>query len=447
MVEEELKEYLSLTRNSRRAFEEASRIFPGGVNSAIQFYDPYPIYVTKGEGSKVWDLDGNVYRDFCMAYGAAVAGHRNPAIVEAIRSVAENVGTLLGFPTASAIGLAKEIMRRFPGVEMIRFTNSGTEATMYAVRVARAVTGRKKVIKMEGAYHGAHDYLLISDKPAKYVLMGSASKPASVPDSAGTPEEVAGLTLVARFNDLDSVERLLKENENEVAALITEPVQTNSGLIPPDDGYLRELRRLADYYNVLLIFDEVKTGFNAASGPAYADFGVEPDLVTMGKVVGGGTPLAAFGGRAEYMEEVTPLGRAVHYGTYNANPLSIAAGYAALTKVHNEATFRRRASLSAELGKRLREAVEEAGITAHVMSYGAMGAIYFGLSEQPKDFREAYRADKRAWRRWWLGMISRGVIPYAGAWFEEWFVSAMHEGADVEMYVDAAEEVLKRIKT
>ncbi len=209
MAEWEVNEYLSLTRNSRKAFEEASKVFPGGVNSAIQFYEPYPIYVTKGEGSKVWDLDGNVYRDFCMAYGAAVAGHRNPAIVEAIKSIAENVGTLLGFPTASAIGLAKEIVKRFPGVEMVRFTNSGTEATMYALRVARAVTGRKKVIKMEGAYHGAHDYLLISDKPRRYVLMGSESRPAAVPDSAGTPEEVTKLTLVARFNDIDSVERLL----------------------------------------------------------------------------------------------------------------------------------------------------------------------------------------------------------------------------------------------
>ncbi len=226
-----------------------------------------------------------------------------------------------------------------------------------------------------------------------------------------------------------------------MAAIITEPVQTNSGLIPPIEGYLRELRRLANYYNVLLIFDEVKTGFNASAGPAYADFGVEPDLVTMGKVIGGGTPLAAFGGRAEYMEEITPLGKAVHYGTYNANPLSVAAGYAALTKVHTEEAFRKRAYLSRNLARGLADALAEAGLDAYVMSYGAMGAIYFDLSEQPKDFREAYRADKAAWHRWWLGMLARGVIPYGGAWFEEWFVSVMHDASDVEIYLDAAREV------
>ena len=440
----ELDEYVSLTHNSRKVFSDASAVFPGGVNSAIQYFSPYPIYVTRGEGARLWDIDGNTYRDFLMAYGAATAGHRNPAIMEAIKSVAENVGTLLGFPTPSAVGLAKEIIRRFPGVEMLRFTNSGGEATMYALRVARAVTGREKVIKMEGAYHGAHDYLLISDKPARPTLMGSPDKPVPVPDSAGTPEAVAGLTLVARFNDVDTVERLLREHDGEVAAIVTEPVQTNSGLIPPAEGYLRELRRLADYYNVLLIFDEVKTGFNASDGPAYADYGVVPDLVTMGKVVGGGTPLAAFGGRAEYMEEVTPVGRAVHYGTYNANPLCVAAGYAALTKVHTEASFQERRRLSEALGKGLRDALQDAGLEGAVITYGAMGAIYFGLSEAPSEFREALRADKRLWRRWWLGMLARGIIPYGGAWFEEWFVSAAHSMDDIDLYVDASSELFRR---
>ncbi len=437
------RSYESRTRRSRRVFEDASRYFPGGVNSAIQYFSPYPLYVTRGEGSRVWDIDGNEYIDYCLAYGAATAGHRNPEIMRAIKSVADNVGTLLGFPTPSAIGLAKEIVRRFPGVEMLRFTNSGTEATMYAVRLARAVTGRNKIVKVEGAYHGAHDYLLISDKPTRRVLMGSERAPASVPDSAGTPEEVAALTLVVRFNDMDGLERVLRENENEVAAVVMEAVQTNSGLIPPAEGYLKEVRRLTEYYGVLLIIDEVKTGFNAAAGPAYAAYGIVPDLVTMGKVVGGGTPLAAFGGRAEYMEEVTPLGRAVHYGTYNANPLSVAAGYAALTKVHTEKSFRQRAYLSERLAKGLRDIVEDAGITAYIMSYGAMGAIYFGLEEQPRDFREAFRADKAAWHDWWLGMLVRGVIPYAGAWFEEWFVSVAHTEEDVDKYLVAAEEVLK----
>lgn len=437
-------EYVSLTRNSRKVFEDAARYLPGGVSSAIQFFSPYPVYVTRGEGPKVWDVDGNVYRDFLMAYGAAVAGHRNPVIVEAIKSVAENVGTMLGAPTPSVIGLAKEVIRRFPGVEMLRFTNSGTEATMHAVRLARAVTGGKRVIKMEGAYHGAHDYLLVSDKPARASAMGPWSRPRPVPDSAGVPEEVRRLTLVARFNDVDSVESLLRESGGEVAAIITEPVQTNSGIILPEEGYLKELRRLADYHGALLIFDEVKTAFNVADGPAYAAYGVEPDLVTMGKVIGGGTPLAAFGGRAEFMEEVAPLGRVAHYGTYNANPLSVAAGYAALTKVHTPEAFVRRASLNSELVKGLREALQDAGLVAEVMGAGAIGSIFFGLDEAPREFREAFRADKRLWRRWWLGMIARGVIPYGGAWFEEWFVSVAHGVEDINLFVDASAELFRR---
>lgn len=440
----EVNKFLEKTPGSKKLFEEASRYFPGGVNSAIQFFKPYPVYIAKGYGSKVWDIDGNEYIDFCMAYGAMTAGHRNPAIIEAIRKQVEEKGTLLGAPTPEALSLAKELRKRIPVLEMLRFTNSGGEATMYAVRLARAVTKRDKVIKMEGAYHGAHDYLLISDKPRKYALMGSQHVPASIPDSEGTPEAVAKLTLVAHFNDLDCIEYLLKKHENEIAAIVTEPIQTNSGVILPEVGYLKELRRLADYYAVLLIFDEVKTGFNAAPSVAYQLYGVEPDLITLGKVVGGGTPLAAFGGKEEYMEEITPVGRVVHYGTYNANPLSAAAGLACITKVFTEDTHRRMTKLSAKLAKGLKEVAQDAGLTVAITQVGNMGSIYFKLDKAPRNFREAYRTDKKLWYRWWLGMLAEGIIPYGGAWFEEWFISAMHTEEDVEKYIEISGELFRR---
>jgi len=439
----ELNRFLEKTQGSKKIFEEASRYFPGGVNSAIQYFRPYPVYMVKGYGSRLWDIDGNEYIDFCLSYGAMTAGHRNPSIIEAIKEQAAERGTLLGAPTPEALKLAKELRRRVPVLEMLRFTNSGGEATMYAVRLARAVTRRDKVIKMEGAYHGAHDYLLISDKPRKYALMGSRYTPASTPDSEGTPEAIAKLTLVAHFNDLDSVEHLLKKYENEVAAIITEPIQTNSGVIPPEADYLKELRRLADHYGVLLIFDEVKTGFNASLPTAYQLYNVEPDLITLGKVIGGGTPLAAFGGKEEYMEEITPLGRVVHFGTYNANPLSTAAGLACVTKVFTEDTHRRMTDLSKKLAKGLEEVARDAGLTVAITQVGNMGSIFFGLDKVPKNFREAYRTDKRLWYRWWVGMLAEGIIPYGGAWFEEWFISAMHAEEDIEKAVEVSSKLFK----
>jgi len=255
----EVDEYLKRTRKSKEIFKEISGLIPGGVNSTIRFFEPYPIYAVKGYGSRLWDVDGNEYIDYCLAYGAMTAGHGKPKIVEALKKQLED-GTLLSVPSPRAGDLAKEITRRIPSIEMLRFTNSGTEATMHAIRLARAVTRRKKVIKIEGAYHGAHDYLLISDKPRRLVLMGSIENPVSTADSLGIPEEVVKLTLVVHFNDVDGLERILRKHENEVAALITEPIMTNSRIILPEKDYLKEVRRLCDYYGVLLIIDEVKTG-------------------------------------------------------------------------------------------------------------------------------------------------------------------------------------------
>ena len=442
----ELDIYLKRTKKSREVFEEASRFIPGGVNSAIQFFNPYPVYVVKGYGSRLWDVDGNEYIDHCLAYGAMTAGHRNPKIVEAIKKQIEEGGSLLGAPSPKATELAKEISRRIPSIEMIRFTNSGTEATMYAVRLARAVTRRKKIIKMEGAYHGAHDYLLISDKPRRLALMGSIESPASTADSLGTPDEVVKLTIVIHFNDIECLERALKKHENEVAAIVTEAIMTNSGVILPEKDYLKEVRKLCDYHGVLLIIDEVKTGFNAAPSAAFMMYNIEPDLVTLGKVIGGGTPLAAFGGKREFMEEITPIGGAVHYGTYNANPLSVAAGLAALREVFTEEAHERMKKLNEKLYKGVKDALEDTKIKAVLTKVGNMGSIFFGLDKTPKNFREAFRSDKHMWYRYWLGMINKGVIPYGGAWFEEWFVSAMHTEEDIDKTIEKVYETFKELK-
>lgn len=440
-----LTEYLNKTSKSREIFEEVSSFVPGAVGSAIQFFKPYPIFGVRGYGSRLWDVDGNEYIDYCMAYGAMTAGHRNPHIVEALVDVVRNYGTLLGMPSPAAGELAKELIARIPDMEMVRFTNSGGEATMYAVRLARAVTGRDKIVKIEGAYHGAHDYLLISDKPISLQVLGSYDDPRSVPDSLGTPQDVVKLTLTVHFNDVDSMERVFKKFGNEIAAVITEPVQTNMGVILPEDGYLKEVRRLCDYYGSLLIFDEVKTGFNASNSVTYVEYGVRADLITLGKVIGGGTPLAAFGGRREFMENITPLGRAVHYGTYNANPMCVAAGLAALRKVFTPETHERMRSLNQLLFKGVNDALEDAKIRAATVMKGNMGAIYFGLDKLPRNFREAYRSDKSMWYRYWIAMLTKGIIPYGGAWFEEWFVSAMHTREDINKTIEAYYEVLKHI--
>ena len=423
-----------------------SKLFPGGVNSAIQFFPPYPVIVERGLGSRLWDVDGNEYIDYVMSYGAMTAGHRNPKIADAIIKVVKEYGTLLGAPSPHPGELAKEIRSRIPDMEMIRFTNSGGEATMYALRVARGVTGRKKIVKMEGAYHGAHDYLLISDKPPDVSMLGPYESPKPVPDSLGTPEEIVNLTITVHFNDIDSMEKVFRKQGGEIAGVITEAVQTNMGVIEPRDGYLKELRRLCDEYGALLIIDEVKSGFNASRSAAYLDYGIRPDLVTLGKVVGGGTPLAAFGGREEYMQQITPVGKIVHYGTYNANPLSVAAGLAALREVYTEETQGRMFRLNEKLFKGVVDAFEDTKTTAALIRKGNMGAIYFGLDELPKNYREAAESDANMWYRYWISMINHGIIPYGGAWFEEWFVSAMHTEEDIDKTIQTYYDVLKEIK-
>jgi len=437
-------DYVARTPASGKEAERARAIIPGGVGSAIQFWPPYPIMVKDSRGPHVWDLDGNKYIDYCMCYAAMVAGHADPVIAEAIKEQADK-GILFGLPGTTATDLAEEIHRRYPVIDMLRFTQSGVEATMYAVRLARAATGKMGVLKVEGAYHGANDMLLVSTAVPTSTAAGPEWMPSSVVESAGIPEGAWKHTYVVQFNHLESLEYQLKKHEGEIACFILEPCMTNGGVIPPDPGYLEEVRKLTRKYNVLLIFDEVKVGARIAFGGACEKYGIEPDLVCLAKAIGGGTPLGAFGGRRDLMEMVTPLGPAVHFGTYNANPLTTSAGLACLTRVLTKEKYKEMDKLGDKYAKGLKEIIKRLGLPACVTHEGPLGGIQF-VPEIPHTYRQANRGNKAMWRDYWYGMLSKGVIPMGSGWFEEYSISAAHTDKEIDETLNITEEVLKEVK-
>jgi glutamate-1-semialdehyde 2,1-aminomutase len=438
-----IEEYRRRTPGSAQAYERASRVIPGGVGSAIQFKPPYPLYLASSKGSRVWDVDGNEYIDYSLCYAAMVAGHANPVIVEAIERQAR-LGTLYGLPTTLAADLAEEIMRRYPGViEMIRFTQSGVEATQTAIRLARAATGRRKIVKVEGQYHGGTDHLLVSIGGAPPEAMGPPDEPAPTADSAGLLPASTEHTVVVQFNDLVQLERVFDRFDGDVAGVIVEPAMTNGGVIPPQPGYLEGLRELTRRKDAVLIFDEVKLGCRVAPGGATELWGVRPDLVTLAKAIGGGVPVGAFGGKRELMEQISPLGPCIHFGTYNANPLGMAAGLACLTKVLTDDAYKEMTRLATRLAEGQREILRDLGATACVTQITTLGGILFGVADQPRNFREAARCDAAAWDDFWFGMLARGVIPMGSAWFEEWSISAAHTDEDIDRTLEATDEVLR----
>jgi glutamate-1-semialdehyde 2,1-aminomutase len=437
----EQERYVERTPGSAAAYERARALIPGGVGSAIQYYAPHPLYIADSKGSRVWDVDGNEYVDYLLCYAAMVAGHANPQIVEAIRAQAEH-GTLFGMPTTLAADLAEEIMRRYPPIEMIRFTQSGVEATQTAIRLARAATGRKHIVKIEGSYHGGTDHLLVSIGGAPADAMGSADAPVSTADSAGLLPASTEYTTVVQFNDLDAMRAAFDRADGDVAGVIVEPVMTNGGVIAPRPGYLEGLRDLTRERGAVLIFDEVKVGCRIAPGGACERFGIAPDLVTLAKAIGGGVPVGAFGGRRDLMEQISPLGPAIHFGTYNANPLGMAAGLACLTKVMTPETYGRMEALATRLAEGQRKIIADLGIPACVTQVATLGGILFTPTE-PSNFRDAATCDVAKWWDYWFGMLNRGVIPMGSAWFEEWSISAQHTDADIDRTLEATGDVLR----
>lgn len=432
---------LERTPASARLFERAARVMPLGVASTFQAADPYPIYLARGLGSHVWDVDGNEYRDFHSGFGVNVVGHAHPKIVEAIERAARE-GTHFAVTTEVAVALAEEICRRF-GLERMRYVNSGTEATMDAIRVARAATGRETILKIEGSYHGHHDTVLFSVVPEADTLglrgtvSGQAADSAgdvyrTIPTSRGVPASMAQHTLIVPFNDAAALEHVLSERAEEIAALIMEPVMMNVGLVVPEPGYLEAVRDLCSRHGVVLIFDEVKSGATIAAGGATERFGVQPDLACFAKALGGGTTIGAFGGRADVMEVVGK--GAAQQGTFNGNPLSCRAGLVALTEILTAdayAQFERQGSMLAE---GCRAAIGEFGIPAHAVDLGAKGCVSY--RPQPlRNYRDYLECNPDLFAASWAWMVNRGVFMTPGD-EEQWTVGVQHTDEDIGHYVD-----------
>lgn len=432
--------YEERTRRSRQLFNEARLLTPYGVHSNYRHIEPYPLYCSKARGSRIWDADGNEYVDFNMGFGALVSGHAHPRLVQAL---AERVadGALLGFEFEATKELAKLVCARFR-LDMVKFSSTGLEATQHAVRLARAFTGRSKLLKFEGCYHGSHDALLVSVKP-QAAKAGHARRPRPVAASQGIPEAVVRQVLVAPFNDLEAVEELMRREGNEVAAIILEPIPMNMGFVPPKPGFLEGLRCLCDEYGSLLIFDEVKT-CGKFYGGAQARFGVRADLVALGKALAGGLPLSAVGGRRDVMEALVP-GVVSHAGTFNANPLSVTAGLVTLREILTEAALAQASRLGEELAKGYRDILKDAGLKAVVQWMGISGNIFF--TEGPvENWRDFLRCDVGKWWAYYLGMLNQGVIPEATGPDEQWTVSVLHTQEDVNAALEAFKQVIALLK-
>jgi len=424
----ELATYAERTTASQRANARARKVLPLGVPSSFQAYDPYPIVVRKSHGSWMEDLDGNRYTDYDMGFGALFVGHGHPTVRRAIEAQL-NDGTLFVTPCEGNADVAELLGQRY-GLPMWRFTNSGTEATMDAIRVARAATGRHKIVKVEGGYHGHHDEVMISMKPPLH-LAGPAATPNSVPASEGISPSVVRDTIVVPYNDPEALDRALAGGE--VACFIVEPVMENIGICLPQPGYLHAVREITQRHGTLLIFDEVKTGITAGWGGATGEVGVLPDLVALAKSIGGGLPLGAFGGKQEYMDLITE-GRVVHLGTYNGNPLCMAAARATLAEVCTKETTADIVRRNGLLIEAVTAIIDSSGLPAHTVSFGAKGCITW--AEEPiRNYRDYKATDFDLAFAQWIHGINRGVLLPPGL-DEQWLISVMHSDADAMHYAD-----------
>ncbi len=439
-LQKELDLYRKRTPRSREAHEKAVKRVPLGVGSNYRFYEPYPIFVAEGHGGSIRDLDGNEYIDHNLCYGALMAGHRHPAVVRAVEKQL-SIGTMFGMPHGMELELADEICARFP-VEMVRFNNSGNEATMFAIRLARAATGRTRIVKMEGGYHGGHDAVSVSVKP-KSDQFGDPANPTPVISSAGTLQAATEYTLVAPFNDLDAMERLFARHPADIAAVILEPIMMNIGFCMPDEGYLQGLRRITSRYGAMLILDEVKTGAKLARGGACEYFGVKPDILTLGKSIGGGFGLAAFGASTETMQQIA-LQKMFHPGTYNTNPIVMAAGLATFREVLTPACYEHINRLSARLVTGYQQLIRDSGLVAYAIGAGANGALMFS-PKLVRNYRDWYSTDHEIWMHYWFGMINRGIMPQPYWWDEQWTISVQHTDADIDRHLAAFAEIAPAI--
>jgi len=412
---------------SSELFDRAKRVLPGGVNSPVRAFRAVggaPFFVAHAAGARLTDVDGWSYIDYVCSWGPLILGHAHPGVLQAVREAAER-GWTYGTPCEAEVELAEEVQRRMPSLEMLRFVNSGTEATMAAVRLARAATGRDLIVKFDGCYHGHADGFLVK--------AGSGVATLGLPDSPGVPASVANLTLTAPFNDARSVADLFREHEGRIAAVIVEPYIGNAGFISPDPDFHAALREVCDQYGALLIFDEVMTGFRVAAGGAQERLGVKPDLTTLGKIVGGGFPVGAYGGRADLMRRVAPEGPVYQAGTLSGNPVAMAAGLATLRETNRpgfyDALERRTASLVAGL----QAAAQRHGVPMTAGHAGSMWGLYF-TAGPVRNYADARKADTALFARWHTAALARGVFLAPSA-FEAGFVSAAHTDSDIDFTI------------
>jgi glutamate-1-semialdehyde 2,1-aminomutase len=422
---------------SESLFESAQRLMPGGVNSPVRAFRGVggtPFFVARGAGARIEDVDGRSYIDFLGSWGPLVLGHAHPSVIEALGEAMRR-GTSYGAPTAAEVEMAALIARMVPSMEMMRLVSSGTEAAMSAIRLARGATGRDIVVKFDGCYHGHADSLLVK--------AGSGGATFGVPDSRGVPAALAALTVALPFNDLDAVAALMAARGREVAVVVVEPVAGNMGVVPPAPGYLQGLRELCTRHGALLLFDEVITGFRVARGGAQELYGVRPDLTCLGKIIGGGLPVGAYGGRRDLMEQVAPLGGVYQAGTLSGNPLAVAAGLATLKALESGDAYSRLEALGARLEAGLRAGAADAGVPLTVNRVGSMLTAFFAPGSVT-DLASAKRSDTGRYAKFFHAMLARGVF-LAASQFEAAFVSLAHTVEDIDTAGRAAREALKTL--
>lgn len=422
---------------SKQLFRRAKRVIPGGVNSPVRAFGAVgqsPLFIERGKGSRLYDADGNEYVDYVGSWGPLILGHADRGVLRAVREAARQ-GTSFGAPTEREIELAEAVRRVLPSVQMLRMVSSGTEATMSAIRLARGVTGRSRVLKFEGCYHGHSDGLLVG--------AGSGVATLGIPGSPGVPKAMTKLTIQAPFNDLDAVRSAFERWGDDIACVIVEPVAGNMGFVAPGPGFLPGLRLACDRYGALLIFDEVMTGFRVARGGAQRRYRVTPDLTTLGKVIGGGLPAAAYGGRRELMRQIAPVGDVYQAGTLSGNPLAVAAGLETLRRLEQPGVYERLEQRAGELVSGLEQAAEQAGVGFSAASTGGMFGFHF-RDALPRNFTQAKGADAKAFKRFFAAMLERGIY-LAPSPFEAGFLSLAHTKRDVQKTVQAAGEALQRV--
>lgn len=420
-------------------FERAKKVLPGGVNSPVRAYRAVglnPRFIAKADGAYIWDVDGNRYIDYVCSWGPMILGHNHPLIREAVEKAVQD-GLSFGASTAREVEIAELMIQMVPNIEMVRMVNSGTEAVMSALRLARGATGRDKIIKFEGCYHGHTDSMLVK-------AGSSAVSKEGCPSSAGVPANVAADTLVARYNDLQSVQQLFDQYPGQIACIIVEPVAANMGVVAPNPGFLEGLRAICDKEGALLIFDEVITGFRLAKGGAQEFFGVKADIVTFGKIIGGGMPVGAYAGSKELMEHIAPCGSVYQAGTLSGNPVAMAAGLAQLSYLNSHPeVYEVIASKAVQLANGMRQAVTETGANVRINQIGSLVAPFF-TADSVESFTDATKSDLNKYAAYFMNMLEQGVY-LAPAQFEAMFVSYAHTDADIENTILAAKNVLQKL--